>query len=287
MLKYRHIFNENLNYPFHIHYLESDTTSIAISLNQVHIGYFKPTKGTKYTFTKYYNIPSTFELLVVGSRQTYDRATNKTYFKDSAAKYIKNNNDDFLCLDHDTSKYYWSSTERSKFYFNPEYFSSKALWIWLIGYIPTGIATLDLFESSLFTDQIYLTDQVWGGQKDIVDVDPVTIDYFDNSVIGSTVSLSVDNFITELQDLKDNDIIKFDTGLETLEVTVKNIYTKATYASSTTTTRPITHVPINIINPNKECLYSKAQSIGDSETINLTLYNNDIQFDIARVAEES
>ena len=66
---------------------------------------------------------------------------------------------------------------------------------------------------------------------------------------------------------------------------VTSCETSASYPTLVETTRPIVHVPIDIVNPNKKVVYSKALAIGDSETVNITIEGNDLQFDIARVPE--
>lgn len=288
MLKYNHLFNENLDYPFHIHMIESNTTNVAISLNSVHLGYYASTYGSTYILNKYYNVPNILELMVVGSRQIYNKQKEQAYFKDSTIRYIKNIVGDFLVLDLETNKYYWSENSRTNFFFNPEYFSSKILWEFTSGYVPLGTTTIDLWgeeeAKNLFLNQIYETDQTWVGQKEILDVEPIDINYFGNDISGMVKVIQVDSFINELQDLEDGDIIRIDNGLEVLEITVENIYTSASYNSVTETTRPIVHVPIDIINPNKKYLYSKGLDIDEEETINLELNNNNIQFNIKRIS---
>ena len=289
MLTYNHLFNENLEYPFHIHVIESNTTSVDISLNNVHVGYYKPTYGTKYILNKYYNIADILNLMVVGSRQVYNKQKEKAYFKPSTIRYIRNPSGKFLVLDLETNKYYWSETSRTSFFFNPEYFSSKVVWENTIGYIPIGTTTADLWDEDtakdLFLTQIYETTQDWSGQITIADIEPITIDYFGNDISGEVKTLQVDTFIEELQDLKDGDILRIDNGLETLEVTVENIYTKAVYNTINETVRPLIHVPIDIINPNKKYLYSKPIVIGQEEDVILELESNIIQFSIKSTLE--
>jgi len=283
MLVYEHIFNENLDYPFHVHIISSSSTSISISLNKLFIGQFKSTAGSTYTFTKYYQTPNIFDLIVVGSRQNYTNKINDAYFKESTSRYVKNTAGLYLNIDPDTKLYFWNANSRTKFYFNPEYFSSKFLWELTIGYIPTGKIVLDLFsDTTLFSNKVYETTENWPGSKAIADVNPITIDYYSTSTTGIAKNYSVDYFINELQDLKNGDIIDITNGIDSLSITVSNIYTKAIYQQTNTTTRPIIHVPIDIINPNKKYVYSKDLVIGTNETTNLVLHNNIIQFTIER-----
>lgn len=284
MLTYEHIFNENLDYPFHIHIIDTNSTSVSISLNKLFIGQFKKTIGSTYTFSKHYQIPDIFSLIVVGSRQNYTNKINNAYFKESTSRYIKNTAGLYLNIDPDTKQYFWNANSRTKFYFNPEYFSSKFLWELTIGYMPIGTTVLDLFsDTSLFSNKVYETTEFWPGSKDIADVNPVTVDYFSLATIGVSKSFSVDYFINELQDLKDGDIIDITNGNDSLSIVVNNIYTKATYQAINTTTRPIIHVPIDIVNPNKKYVYSKDLAIGTSENINIQLHGNNIDFSIARI----
>lgn len=288
MLKYNHVFNSNVDHPHHVHAIESDSTSVTINLNNSLVGYYKPTVGTAYDFTSYLDIPDIMRLMAVGSRQTYDLKKDASFFKDKTVKYINNSLGKFLVRNNANGLYYWSDTERTRFFFNPEYFSSNVLWEYTIGYVPTGVIVNDLWDSAvaetLFYSKLYTSDQNWVGELAIDDVAPIEADYFGNATTGTAKTISIDYFIAELQELVNGDVLTINNGSETLEITVKNITTSATYAASTQTTRPIVHVPIDIVNPNKKVVYSKALAIGDSETINITIEGNDLQFDISRVA---
>lgn len=289
MLKYNHIFNTDLDYPYHIHSIESDSTSLTINLNGSLVGYFRPTTGSTYSFTSYITTPDILSLMAVGSRQAYDKKKDASFFKESTVKYISCADGRFLVKNNANGLYSWSTTERTRFFFNPEYFSSNFLWTYTIGYVPTGVVVDDLWDETtaqeLFLSKVYIHDSPWGGEQAIADVDPMTIDYFDNAVTGIEKTITVDYFLDELQDLVDGDIITINNGSETLDMTVKNCTTSATYAASTETTRPIVHVPIDVINPNKKVVYSKALAIGDTQTINITVEGNALQFDISRIAE--
>ena len=287
MLSYDHVFNTDVDQPFHIHAIASSSTSVAINLNGVFVGYFKPNLGSTYTFIKYTAAFSILDLMVVGTRQEYDKATSKSFFKDSVVKYIQNSFGDFLVRDNELNTYSWSSTARTRFFFNPEYFNSKVLWNYIVGYVPTGKIVTKVWSDyealTLFTNQIYITDETWTGDKAIPDVEPLAFLPFSNETMGIARDIVVDSFIEELQGLKDGDIITIDNGTETIEVTVENCYTNALYNPATETTRPLVHVPIDIINPNKKYLYTKGLDVGDEETINLELHGNNIQFNIKRI----
>lgn len=289
MLKYTHVFNTIVDYPYHIHMIESDTTSVAINLNGKLIGYFKPNTGNLYQFDKYLTIPSILELMVVGSRQSYSTKIDNSFFKDATVKYIQDSRGWFLVKNNLTGGYFWSTTERTRFFFNPEYFSSNILWNYTIGYVPAGKVVNDVWEESaandLFLSQVYVTDESWGGEKIIADVDPIELLPFDNSTTGLLKTLGVDSFIDELQDLVNGDVITINNGTETVEVTVGNITTDAIYEVTNITTRPIGHVNIDIINPNKKIVYSKALVLDVEETINLELYSNNIQFTMKRITD--
>lgn len=288
MLKYTHVFNSNVDNPYHVHIIESDTTSVAINLNGNLVGYFRPTVGTTYTYPKYVDIPSIVDLMAVGSRQVYDNKTNAAFFKDSTVKYIKNGAGDFLVLNTISGDYYWSSTDRTRFFFNPEYFSSNILWNFTIGYTPSGKVVNDIWDDAtakdLFLSQIYETTETWVGEKTIADVDPIAVLPFDIGTTGVMKTLGVDTFIEELQDLQNGDVININNGVETLDVTVANCTTDATYEAVNTTTRPLIHVPIDILNPNKKYVYTKALDIDTQEDIVLDLYGNTIEFSIARTS---
>ena len=290
MLKYNHVFNTtNLDQPYHVHIIDSDSTSVAVNLNNNLVGYYKPTVGSLNTFTSYLNIPNILDLMVVGSRQIYDAKKESTFFKVSTVRYISNHNGQFLVKNNNTGLYFWSYEERTSFFFNPEYFSSNLLWEITIGYVPTGVIVNDLWDEAtandLFLSKVYTCEEFWIGEKQIDDVEPMAIDYFNNNTEGISKEVAVDFFIEELQQLVNGDILSFNNGSETLEVEVKNVYTSATYPAATETTRPIVHVPVDIVNPNKKYVYSKALAIGVSETVNIVIEGNSLQFDIARIAE--
>lgn len=289
MLRYNHVFNTNLDYPFHIHVIESSSTSVSIGLNNVTVGTYKPTLGRLYSFQKYNSLQaSILELMVVGSRQNYDRYLEAAIFKDSMIKYIKDVSGRFLVLDNTTGQYYWSYTDRTRFFFNPKYFSSEVLWNKTVGYIPTGEQGLDIWDSTtannLFLAQNYIVelDETWSGSKVIEDVDPVTVNSFNNDTEGLLTDYYVSEFIEDLQDLKDGDVITIDNGIDRLSITVENCWTEASYPLDNVTDRPIMHVPIDIVNPNKRVNYSKTMEMASQETISMTLYSNNIQFNITR-----
>lgn len=283
MLTYHHIFNENIDYPFHIHILDSDYCVQAYK-NGCLIANIMPNAGTGYSFNKFYTIEqSILELIVTGSRKSYGTIIDKSIFKTSNAKFVRNSSTG-LFLTHKEGNYYWSAEDRSLFFFNPYYFSSRFLWEYSIGYIPNNIEVLDLWQdSSLFTNNIYDTDEFWAGMKTFEDVDPVKLDPFSNLTTGLTHTFTVNRIINELQDLKDGDILKFVGGPNVVEVEVKNTYTKALYNYDTVTTRPIITVPITIINPNKKVTIAKNLEPGSSEITNLVLYNNNITIQTRRI----
>ena len=289
MLKYNHVFNTaDLTKPYHVHAIESSTTSVAINLNGNLVGYYKPTAGSLHAYTTYTVVPSILSLMVVGSRQDYDTKKEDAFFKESTVKYISNGSF-FLVRNNSNGLYYWSATERTSFFFNPEYFNSNLLWNLTIGYVPVGVIVNDLWDEAeakeLFYSKVYVSDIFWSGEQAIDDVEPITTEYFTNATAGISKDVSVDYFIEELQDLVNGDIITINNGSETLEVEVQNCESYASHASAMVTTRPIVHVPIDVVNPNKKFVYSKALAIGDFETINITVEGNDLQFDISRVAE--
>lgn len=288
MLKYDHTFNNDVNYPYHIHSIESNTSSISVNLNNVHIGYFKPTKGTTTSFDKYITPIDILGLMVTGSRQAYDSKTYDSFFKDSTSKYIKNTSGYFL-VRNENGTYSWSLTSRSVFFFNPEYFNSKVLWEMTLGYVPTGVITNELLSDeearALFTPKNYITDTHWSEEQIIEDVAPLVLEHFSNLSSGTLTTVTVDYFIDELQDLKDGDTIIIDNGSETIELTVANCYTSATYVTYLETTRPIAHVDVDIVNPNKKYVYSQALTIDEIKNVSTTIDNNLVEFTVKRIAE--
>ncbi len=289
MLNYDHIFNTDINYPYHVHYIESDTSTVSINVNGIFRGYFKPTRGSSYSFSKYTYMPySLLEYIVVGSRQIYSRALSKSIFKDTLIKYIRNSSTgNFLSRNNETGNYYWHPVERTNFYFNPFYFRSSYLWQITIGYIPSKELTTDIFSYdaivSLVTPKIIDLDTAeWQGELEIPDIPPLAYEPYKEQTTGILVTRNVDYFIEELQDLKNGDLVSISNGKQKIEVTVENCSTSATYPAVTTTDRPIAHVPIEIINPNKKIVYSKSLAPGDQRAVDITLYDNEIHFLVQR-----
>lgn len=158
-----------------------------------------------------------------------------------------------------------------------------------LGYVPTGELPIDawndnnalnLFSSMVYTVGLY---ESWSGEQEIPQVGPFIPNPYNNDMLGHDKTYRVSHFIEELQDLKNGDIITLDNGLEQLKVKVENCWTEAHYPSTTITSRPIAHVPIEVVNPNKKIVYSKAFENGNQETIHLNLYDNNIQFNIVRI----
>lgn len=290
MLTYTHLFNiSDMSLPYHLHKIESDTTSVSVNLNGKLLGYYKPNKGTTYQFTKYLDLDNNiFDLLISGSLQTYSVKIDKTLFNDLTVTYIRLDDGRFLYKDNETNLYSWSTTLRSRFYFNPYYFDSKFLWELRMNYVPTGIQVTNQWPPNLERD-IFLNTVVsfdnsfgWTGEQSITEVSPMTIDFFNNDVTGYTVPFELSEII-ELPDLYDGDVLTISNGKENINVTVSNcIPTQFTYDSYTETDRPIVHVPIQITNPNELVHYAKGLEREIEEVINLNLYNNDIQFTIKR-----
>lgn len=290
MLEYKHLFNtSDLTLPYHLHKIKSDTTSVSINLNGKLLGYYKPNAGTKYNFTKYLDLEDeVFDLLIAGSLQDYGVKINKSLFNDNTVTYIRLEDGRFLYLDNESGLYSWSTQYRSRFFYNPYYFDSKFLWESRLGYMPTGVQVTNQWpaniEQNLFLTTVKVFDNTfgWVGEQSITPVEPMTIDFFNNDTTGYSEDFGLSDLI-KLPDLYDGDTLTISNGKENITITVSNcIPTQFTYASYTETERPIVHVPIQLVNPNELVHYAKGLEREVEEVINLSLYDNDIQFTIKR-----
>ena len=293
MLKYNHIFNTtNLDLPYHIHYIDSDTSSFIIRVNGISIGEFKPTVGTKYKFEKIVALPEEiWRLLIAGTNISYNKEINSIFYAESNIKYIKDGSGNYLAINPETNGYYWTTDIKTRFYFNPYYFSSSYLWTKLIGYVPTGVYLNNIWSEDeardTFTQIEFLSTEIWQGERFFDTLPPVEISYFQEDQLGYSSFIEVGSFIYELQDLNNGDYITIDNGKETINFIVENCTTSALYEEETTTDRPIVHVPIQFINPNKEVLYAKTLESGAEETVAISLYDNDIKFTVKRLPPET
>ncbi len=289
MLKYKYTTNDtDLTLPYHIHGISSDTSSVGISINGNSIGNHKPNMfeaPDKYYFTRYF-LPQEklLQLLIVGSRQTYDAKENKSIFNQDSAVFIKLENGNCLYQDPITGKYSWDPIKRSKFYFNPHYFDSEYLWNLRLGYVPTGIKLTyqwpKNYEQLLFIPStVTLGNSVgWAGAKDVPDIDPLVIDPFIVYDSGETVDINL-NAIIDLKELKSGDLLEFTNGNETISLVVNiDEETLFNYQDPVIITRPILHADIETINPNGIVHYAKGMRQNTQELINLTLYGKQIQF---------
>jgi len=215
MLYYNHVFNTtDLDKPYHVHLLTSNISKIDVYVNKKYKTTISGNQGEAITVNKHTELQSSIlELMVVGSRQTYDRQMSLALFKSSMARFIKDISGRYLLLDALTGEYSWSLTSRSTFFFNPYYFSSDILWNKTIGYVPEKFLNKDIWDyntaSQLFLTQEYVVDldETWSGSKQILDVEPITPKPFDNYTVGIEKSYSFDHYIEELQDLSNGDVI--------------------------------------------------------------------------------
>ena len=147
MLRYDHVFNADVTKPYHIHVLESDTSSITVNLNGLFVCYVSSTIGTKYSFSKFNQLESTIlQLLVSGSTASYTKKTDQLIFNSLRAKYIKEPGGKFLARNNENGKYFWSTETRTVFFFNPFFFKSEFLWEYTLGYIPSKQQVINIWD---------------------------------------------------------------------------------------------------------------------------------------------
>ena len=294
MLRYKYAQNSsNLELPFHIHGIMSDTASVSIGINGVLVGEYKPnmfsTPQTKLFTRNFVPEATLLQLLIVGSRQQYDAKENQSFFNQDSAVFVRLANGLRLYRDPDTQLYSWEENKRSKFYFNPHYFDSEFLWNLRVGYVPSGVSLtyqwpLD-YEQQLFMPSTLTIDDSnsWSGSKDIVDIEPLVNDYFSVDNQGQVVNLHLDGII-ELQTLKSGDLLEISNGSEVLSLDVKlDEETQFMYQDPVVTCRPVVHQDIKTINPNGTVHYAKGLGRHTQELITLTLYGKQVQFTVRRL----
>jgi hypothetical protein len=287
MLKYSHAFNyTELDQPFHIHKLESDSQTVALSINNSHVGYYKPNPGYKYSFSKFLNIENLLELVVSGTAAEYSDAVNRSIFAEDKIIYVRNPLGETLWHDLETGLYHWKTDLRSKFFFNPYFFDSRYLWIKTFGTMPSGVKCNDQWEDSteekLFSSKFLEVTDTWTDGKAIDLVDPMVLEPYRYDTIGIESQFFV-GAILDIPEVKNGDVLTFTTTKDTLVVEVKNCPdTNFIYAEHTVTDRPIVHVPIRVISPNELIHYAKGLPSNTTESITLNLHGTDVTFMITR-----
>jgi len=289
MLRYKYTQNsQDLKLPFHIHGIMSDTASIGVNINGLHVGDFKPNmfnKPDKYLFTRHFIPEATLlQLLIVGSRQTYSAKDNNSFFNQDSAVFVKLEDGRTLYKNPDNGLYSWHETKRSKFYFNPHYFDSEYLWNLRLGYVPTSINLTYQwpinYEQELFvpTTVNISNSSSWPGESEILDIPPLVNSYFTTNDTGKLVNLNL-NAIIDLKTLKSGDLLEITNGREILRIDVKlDEETQFNYRDPVVTCRPVLHADIETINPNGVVHYAKGMRRKTQELITLTIYDKQVQF---------
>lgn len=283
MLKYHHIYNlSNPSLQYSIHDIEAspNITSVAVLINNVFHSYVVPnhTLGSGiYNFNKYFSLGTNIlELLHSGSTADYvDIKIQNSVFNDRTFIYVKNLDGDYL---HRTAtsmdSYEWSETEKTKFFFNPYFWDSEYLWKQIFGYVPSGITTTGQwptnYEIEFFSKRTLEVDISWPGEQVIDTVEPAPFDYFSNNTSGELVSFSLSHLID--LPLKYGDTIDFYAGAERLSVTYKPLNNHKVsinnlvmpQAVSLSISRPVVHLSIEVIQPNRVITFSKGLSLGEN-----------------------
>lgn len=280
MIKYHHVYNlANPALPYSIHALETspNITSVAMVINGVFHSYVKPnyTLGSGlYNFTKYFSIEANIlELLHSGSVTDYaDLRIQNSVFNDRTFIYVKNLDGKYLHRASALDSYEWHDTDRTKFFFNPYFWDSEYLWLQMFGYIPSGITTTGQwpsnYEVEFFSKRTLELDMSWPGEQVISTIEPKPFDYFSKPDSGELVALSLSNLLD--LPLEYGDTIDFYAGAERLSVVYKplnnhKISINSVVMPSTfnlSTDRPVVHLEIDVIQPNRHILFSKALNLG-------------------------
>jgi len=275
VLKYNNIYNETvLSEPYNIAAIDSDAYNVAIYVNDRLQEIVSPNVGTGQTFSIFKQALSDTDILNLiysGSKQKYSLSQEKLIFGAGNVVYVKNTNGEYLYTDgaDNTS---WSSTDKSRFFFNPYYFDSDYLWKKVFKKKPNNVSTSGLWninsEVELFNKKTVVLNTTSLPSL----VDPNVFSYFNN--IGDTESISIDHFISinatygdkvKLKTDKDEITFTYEPVTSTARMLVPDI-------DGTSIDRPLIHIPLRTINPNSEVLYSKILNKGlNSFTITRTI----------------
>jgi len=266
MLTYTHIYNStNSKLPYNIACIDSNSTNIAIYINnklQEIVSPNKATLGLEFTIYKQkLDTKNILDILYSGTIISYSNAINKVIFSDSNVVYVKSSLGKFLNLDINNIPY-WSSTTKSKFFFNPYYFDSGYLW--------QKIFSTGIFDSSKVSGLWNLPDEIdlfnrrtLNVSTEIIPVKikPFRFNYFDHTSF--TTQITIDKVL----EIKANtgDIVSLKTDKDRIEFTYEPISASAMIVpdiDGTTCSRPWIHIPLRFIDPNSESLYTKILNKG-------------------------
>jgi hypothetical protein len=250
------------------------TANIALYVNNTFIKYFTPNKvsGGSLVVTKKFNHGyNILENLHSGTIATYiDPRIDSAIFNENTYIYVKNTLGKFLHRVPDTTdSYEWHDTSRTKFFFNPYFWDSKYLWERLFGYVPTGISLTsqwpEVDEINLFSKRTLVVQDTWTGMRTITTIVPSNINYFTNNLTGTEVTINLSH---ELDlDLETGDEVIFTNGKDRLAFTYNpenNASVKINgilvpgVVNIPNYTRPIIHIPVVTIQPNKTLLFTKS-----------------------------
>jgi len=265
MLKYNHIYNSTiLSVAHNIAAIDSDSTNIAIYINDKLQEIVSPNVGPGTSFTIYkasLTDKEILDLIYSGSQQSYSIDIDKLIFGKGNTVYVKNTLGKYLYTDA-SGNTSWSSTNKSRFFFNPYYFDSDYLWKRLFKKRPNNVITSGLWdlenEMKLFNRLTVVVDTTSLPSL----VKPKVFSYFDQTDLTDTIEIN--NYI--FFKAKQGDKIKLKTDKEVLEFIYSPITTTARMIipniNGTSINRPIIHIPVKTINPNSTLLYSKILNKG-------------------------
>lgn len=275
MLRYNNIYNSTvLSENHNIAAIASDSYNVAIYVNNKLQEIVSPNVDTEgYAFDIFSMKLSDTEivnLIYSGSKQKYTLDVEKLIYSKSNTVYVKNLDGDYLYTDT-LGNTYWSSQDKSRFFFNPYYFDSSYLWEKVFKKKPDNITTSGLWdlqsEIALFNKLTITVDSV--AIPSIVQ--PKIFSYFEQT--GLTKRIYINKFLS--LKAKHGDKIKLKTDKESLEFIYSPITNTAQMIipdiDGISVSRPLISIPVKTINPNSELLYSKILNKGlNSFTLSIT-----------------
>jgi len=265
MLTYSHVYNQDIKYPYNIACINSDSTNVAIYVNSNLQEIASPNVSytDKILFTtnkKQLSDQEVLDLIYSGTLQDYTLELNRVIFGPTNKVFIKRQSDDkFLYLSPEKILS-WEETFKSRFFFNPYYFDSDYLWKKLFKQRPDNVNTTSLWNV-LEEQRLFNRSEIVLNVSELPNlVEPTNMDYFSGN---SPTSISLSHVIELKASI--GDTIDLKTDKDTLSFTynptpgsrmiVPNI-------SGTTCTRPWIHIPLRVLDPNKEILYTKILNRG-------------------------
>ena len=291
MIYYYHVYNKTeYDKPYSIHIIDAPlaTANLAVYVNGTFIKYVAPNMlktGTgSLSYSKHFEPAIDFlDTLHSGTVITYaDQGIDKAIFNDNTYIHVKNSEGKYLYRTPGTIDYYeWSLTNKSKFFFNPYFWDSEYLWKKTVGYVPSGINLTNQwptdYEIAFFSKRTFTVTDTWVGSQQLNTVEPSSIDYFLDNVSGQNVTFQLSHLI-EL-DLVPGDKVLLTNGVERKEFIYQPVGNSIIKIDGVTMpgtlnypskTRPVEHLEILTINPNRKILFSKSLANG-SNNFNIVL----------------